>query len=398
MPPSGSDDTTRSDFTLPRVVAVMGTRPEAIKLAPVVAELQRDAALEPRLVVTAQHRDLLDQVLGPFGLRPDVDLDLMQRGQSLALLTSRAVAALDQTLREERPDIVVVQGDTTTAMTAALSAFYLGIPVAHVEAGLRSGDIRNPFPEEVNRRIITQVADLHFAPTERNREILIREGVPPDSIVVTGNPGIDSLLSMAKSGAGEEDLAQAAPRLPDAALREVLVTLHRRESVGGPLEEICRAIARLAREIPDIRFLIPMHPNPAVRETIRRELADVEAVDLVAPLDYAAFVAAMNRSTLILTDSGGVQEEAPSLSVPVLVLRDTTERPEVIEAGAARLVGRDPEVIHAAAFELLTNEASRRAMMGKTNPYGDGTASHRIREGLTLFLEAATGALPGGAR
>jgi UDP-N-acetylglucosamine 2-epimerase (non-hydrolysing) len=376
----------------------MGTRPEAIKLAPVVAELQRDATLEPRLVVTAQHRDLLDQVLAPFGLLPDVDLNLMRKGQSLALLTSRAVATLDQTLREENPDIVVVQGDTTTAMTAALSAFYLGIPVAHVEAGLRSGDIRNPFPEEVNRRIITQVADLHFAPTEENREILIREGVPADSIVVTGNPGIDALLSMANSNAGKEDLIRAVPRLRDATLRQVLVTLHRRESVGDPLKQICRSIARLAEDIPDIRFLIPMHPNPVVRETIRGELAGIEAVDLVEPLDYAAFVAAMNHSTLILTDSGGVQEEAPSLSVPVLVLRDATERPEVVEVGAARLVGRDPEVIHAVSHELLTDESSRRAMMGKTNPYGDGTAAARIREGLTRFLGAANGIRPRAAR
>ena len=283
---------------------------------------------------------------------------------------------------------MVVQGDTTTAMSAALAAFYLGIPVAHVEAGLRSGDIRNPFPEEVNRRIITQVATIHFAPTRQNREALLGEGIAADSVIVTGNPGIDALLTVAAAGAGDIRLEAAVPDLEDRTLRQVLVTLHRRESHGTPLRSICEMIARLAREVPSARFLLPMHPNPAVRATIEETLAGVQGVYLTEPLDYATFVSAMNRSTLILTDSGGVQEEAPSLGVPVLVLRDATERPEVIEVGAARLVGRDPDRVYAIAHELLTHEEARLAMTGKTNPYGDGRASIRIRDALQQFIES----------
>ena len=372
----------------PRVVAVMGTRPEAIKLAPVLAAFRDSGVVDARLVVTAQHRDLLDQVLRHFDLAPDVDLDLMRKNQRLALLTSRAVAALDETLREENPAIVVVQGDTTTAMTAALAAFFLGIPVAHVEAGLRSGDIRNPFPEEVNRRIITQVATIHFAPTAGNRDILVREGVAADSVHVTGNTGIDALLSVAESGYGEEALKAAIPGSSDDTFRQVLVTLHRRESLGTPLRQICGVIARLAAEVPDIRVVLPMHPNPAVRATIKEILSRVPGVLLTEPLDYSTFVAAMNRSTLILTDSGGVQEEAPSLGVPVLVLRDATERPEVIEAGAAMLVGRDPDRVYSVAHELLTDEEARVAMTGKANPYGDGRASIRICRAIHEFLDA----------
>lgn len=365
----------------------MGTRPEAIKLAPVVRELRRSSRLDVRVLATAQHRDLLDQVLRHFDLVPDVDLDLMQPGQTLSALTARAVTALDATLSQLAPDMVIVQGDTTTAMTGALAAFYRDIPVLHVEAGLRSGDIRNPFPEEVNRRIISQLAAVHCAPTERNKDLLLAEGVDAERIQVTGNPGLDAVLVVAESGAGEEELLRLVPAVSDPRVRLVLVTMHRRESFGEPLEQLCRAIARIASEMPDLVFLLPMHPNPNVRGTIQSTLAGIEAMHLTEPLPYAPFVAAMRRADLILSDSGGVQEEAPSLNTPVLVLRDTTERPEVVEVGAAKLVGRDPDVVYAAARQLLTDEASRLAMTGKPNPYGDGRASVRIRKAVSRFLE-----------
>lgn len=370
----------------PRIVTIVGTRPEAIKLAPVVRELRRSGRTVVRLLATAQHRDLLDQVLRHFNLIPDVDLDLMRPGQTLSGLTARAVTALDATLRKEAPALVVVQGDTTTAMTGALAAFYLDIPVAHVEAGLRSGDVRNPFPEEVNRRIISQLADLHFAPTESNRDVLLGEGFDDTRIAVTGNPGIDAVLSVAESGVGDDELRRIIPELAEPGRRLVLVTMHRRESFGEPLEQLCGTVARLAREIPDLVFLLPMHPNPNVRGIIKSQLGNLPAVHLTEPLSYAPFVAAMKYAALIMSDSGGVQEEAPSLNTPVLVLRDATERPEVIEVGAALLVGRDPDAVYAAATRLLTDEHARLAMTGKRNPYGDGRASIRIREAIEAFL------------
>lgn len=369
-----------------RIVTIMGTRPEAIKLAPVVRELRRDSRLDVRILATAQHRELLDQVLRHFDLVPDVDLDLMRPGQTLPELTSRAVTALDSALRAEHPAMVIVQGDTTTAMTGALSAFYLGIPVTHIEAGLRSGDIRNPFPEEVNRRIISQLAALHCAPTDGNRALLVAEGVDPACIHVTGNPGLDAVLAVAESGAGEEELCRTVPELGDPERRLVLVTMHRRESFGRPLEQLCATIKRLASEVHDLVFLLPMHPNPSVRATIQARLGELAGVHLTEPLSYAPFVAAMRRATLIMSDSGGVQEEAPSLNTPVLVLRDATERPEVVEVGAAKLVGRVPEAVYAAASLLLTDEKARIAMTGKQNPYGDGRASLRIREAVAAFL------------
>lgn len=385
--PRDADAPSRAGVPPPsRVVAIMGTRPEAIKLSPVLREMRRSVTLAPRLVVTAQHRDLLDQVLGHFDLVPDVDLDLMRPGQTLSDLTARALAALTDTLRMEAPALVVVQGDTTTAMTGALAAFYLDIPVAHVEAGLRSGDIRNPFPEEVNRKIISQLAALHLAPTDRNRDQLLAEGVPAGHVVVTGNPGIDAVLAVAEAGHGRPELLSIAAELENPDRRLVLVTLHRRESFGEPMEKICGALLRLGREIPGLAFLLPMHPNPAVRGTIRALLGEEPGFHLTEPLSYAPFVAAMQRATLILSDSGGVQEEAPSLNTPVLVLRDATERPEVVSVGAARLVGRDPDAVHALATHLLTDEAARLEMTGKRNPYGDGDASVRIRRAIEDFL------------
>lgn len=371
----------------PAVAAVVGTRPEAIKLAPVVRELQRSPVVLARLVATAQHRDLMDDVLRHFDLVPDVDLDLMVEGQTLADLTSRAVMALDGVFASDPPSAVVVQGDTTTAMTGAMAAFYRELPVVHVEAGLRSGDIQNPFPEEVNRRIISQLADLHCAPTEANRSNLLAEGVPDERIVVTGNPGIDAVLAVAESAVGEAELDRLAPETAAGGKRLVLVTLHRRESFGGPMEGIARAIVRLAEEVDDTVFLLPLHPNPRVRSTVGAILGSAERVHLVEPMSYAPFVSAMKRATLILSDSGGVQEEAPSLDSPVLVLRDATERPEVVEVGAARLIGRDPDVVYAAAMELLTNEEARLSMTGRPNPYGDGQASVRIREAIESRLQ-----------
>lgn len=371
-----------------KIVTIVGTRPEAIKLAPVVRELRRSEWLDVRLVATAQHRDLLDQVLQHFDLIPDVDLDLMRPGQTLPALTARAISSLDEALESARPAMVVVQGDTTTAMAGALAAFYRETPVAHVEAGLRSGDLRNPFPEELNRRVISQLAALHFAPTEDNRAVLLSEGVKRDAIRVTGNPGIDALLSVAESGAGDEELLRLVPGLEDDDRRLVLVTLHRRESFGTPLALLCRMIVRLACEFPDISFLLPMHPNPAVRDTIHPLLNPVPTIHLVHPLPYAPFVSAMRRASLILSDSGGVQEEAPSLDTPVLVLRDVTERLEVVRVGAARLVGRDPDTVHDVAARLLTDEKARLEMTGKKNPFGDGQASLRIREAIEAYFGA----------
>lgn len=370
----------------PRIVVVMGTRPEAIKLSPVIRELRRTDRFEVRVLATGQHRELLDQVLRHFDLVPDVDLDLMQPGQTLPGLTARSITALDVALRAESPALVIVQGDTTTAMIGALAAFYLAIPIVHVEAGLRSGDIRNPFPEEVNRRIISQLAALHCAPTVRNRQQLIDEGVAADSICVTGNPGLDAVLAVAEAGAGDLELRRLVPEISDPERRLVLVTMHRRESFGEPLERLCATIVRIAVDIPGLVFLLPMHPNPRVRDVIRERLGPVEGVRLTEPLPYAPFVAAMRHATLILSDSGGVQEEAPSLDTPVLVLRDATERPEVIEVGAALLVGRDPDTVHRAAVRLLSDEPARLAMTGRPNPYGDGHASERIREAIESFL------------
>lgn len=367
------------------MTTIVGTRPEAIKLSPVVRELRTSPRLDARLVATAQHRELLDQVLHHFGLTPDVDLDLMRRNQTLSELTARAVAGLSDVLRNEPPAMVLVQGDTTTAMAGALAAFYEGIPVGHVEAGLRSGDMRDPFPEEVNRRIISQLASLHFAPTESNRKLLLEEGISPASVLVTGNPGIDAVLAIDR--VGERELMGLVPEIGEQNRRLVLVTLHRRESFGEPLARLCETIARLAEAIPDVVFLLPMHPNPRVRDVVTSVLGRVAGIRLTEPLSYAPFVSAMRHAVLILSDSGGVQEEAPSLGTPVLVLRDTTERPEVVAIGAALLVGKDPDVVYAEATRLLTNESDRLAMTGKRNPYGDGRASIRIRKAVESFLE-----------
>lgn len=362
-----------------RVLVVVGTRPEAVKLAPIVLALRQAAWADVRVVATAQHRQLLDEQLAVFGIRPDLDLDLMQPGQTLALLTSRLLAALDPVLADERPDMVLAQGDTTTVMATAMACFYRHIPFAHVEAGLRTGDLQNPFPEEWNRLVVGRIASLHFAPTAGAQQNLLREGTAADRVLVTGNTVIDALLWMAAR-------VDASAHAPPAGKHLLLVTAHRRENFGAPFEAICDALRRLA-DRPDVQLLVPVHPNPNVHDVAMRRLGDHPSIRLVPPVDYPTMVAAMQASRLILTDSGGVQEEAPALGKPVLVLRTTTERPEGVAAGAAKLVGTDPERIVAEATRLLDDPAAYAAMARVENPYGDGRAAPRIVEALRAFLQ-----------
>ena len=341
-----------------QLALIFGTRPEAIKLCPLVLELRKHPEFGVRVCVTAQHRQMLDQVLEVFGVTPDADLNLMAPNQSLPELTARAVTAVFAWLERERPDLVIVQGDTTTTFAAALAAYYLKIPVAHVEAGLRTGDRYAPFPEEINRRLTTHLAELHFAPTAAARDHLLREGVPAEKIHVTGNTVIDALLWV------REKVRREPPELP-AGLAEaiegkrvILVTGHRRESFGAPFAAICRAVSDIVARFPDVAAVYPVHLNPNVQEPVRRILGGLERVLLLPPLDYAPFVWLMDRASLILTDSGGVQEEAPSLGKPVLVMRETTERPEGIAAGCAELVGVSRAGIAAAAARWLSGAAA----------------------------------------
>jgi UDP-N-acetylglucosamine 2-epimerase (non-hydrolysing) len=349
-------------------MVIAGTRPEAIKMAPVVKRLRRDPArFDVELCATAQHRELLDQVLRLFDLKADVDLDVMRAGQSPSEVAARVFAAFDPVLAERRPDWVLVQGDTTTAMAAAIAAFHRGARIGHVEAGLRTGDLRNPFPEEMNRRVTDVVSDAFFAPTARAVAALRAEGTEAHKIFLTGNTIVDALLEI------EERLGPAAEE------NMVLITTHRRESFGEPLTRIVRAIARLARAFPATRFVHVVHPNPQVRSAVERNRG-LGNVELVEPQDYDAFIDLLRRARLILTDSGGVQEEAPTFGKPLLVLREKTERPEGIEAGVALLVGTDADVIFSEAARLLTDEGSRRAMSARVNPYGDGHAADRIAD------------------
>lgn len=371
-----------------KVLSVFGTRPEAIKMAPVVRELARYPELvESRVCVTAQHRELLDQVLRTFRIRPDYDLGIMAPDQGLSEVAARVLGGLDGVLAEFGPDWVVVQGDTTTTLAGALAGFHRGARVAHVEAGLRTPDRRLPFPEEMNRRLVATLADFHFAPTEAARRHLLAEGVDDGAIAVTGNTSIDALLCVAGRGAPADPLAADQRRL-------VLVTAHRRESFGAPLRAVCDAIRRLARARADIRFVYPVHPNPDVVGPVHRALGDLANVSLTEPLEYVALVHLLQRSYLVLTDSGGLQEEAPSLGKPVLVLRDVTERPEAVEAGTARLVGTEPDVICAWVERLLDDPVTYAAMARAVNPYGDGQAALRI---VRRLLRASGIEVPGPA-
>jgi UDP-N-acetylglucosamine 2-epimerase (non-hydrolysing) len=364
-----------------KVLTIVGTRPEAIKLAPVIKELTRRPSEFLSIVcATGQHREMLDQVLRVFRIVPDHDLNLMSPGQSLAQITARAIEALNPVMARERPDVVLVQGDTTTAFCGALVAYYHKRKVGHVEAGLRTGDKFAPFPEEINRRLVSPMTDYHFAPTEHARAALLAEGVPASSVFVTGNTVIDALLWV------REQVSQELPVLPDglaAALdgrQTVLVTGHRRESFGEGFENICCAIREVADASPDVLFVYPVHLNPSVREPVNRILGGHDRIRLIEPLGYMSFVWLMDRATVVLTDSGGVQEEAPSLGKPVLVMRETTERPEGIAAGNARLVGVKRKDILSGLLQLLRNSTERAAMTTVRNPYGDGKAAARIAD------------------
>lgn len=360
-------------------MVVFGTRPEAIKMAPLVAELRRRGeAVRPIVCVTAQHRDMLDQVLGVFGIEPDHDLDLMRPGQALPDVTARVLQETTRVLQEERPDVVLVQGDTTTAMATAMAAFYERIPVGHVEAGLRTANRYYPFPEEINRRLISEIASLHFAPTGTALAALHASGVPTEEAFLTGNTVVDALYHIIAGGSAPE------VRFPGPGRRLVLVTAHRRENFGEPLRAICRAVRRLSGTVPGLDIVYPVHPNPNVAAVAREELEGVEGIHLIPPLDYLEFVHLLNRSSIVLTDSGGVQEEAPALGKPVLVLRNETERPEGVAAGVAELVGPNEEVILRRSVHLLTDPAEYARMSQARSLYGDGTASRQIA---TIILE-----------
>jgi UDP-N-acetylglucosamine 2-epimerase len=361
-----------------KVMVVIGTRPETIKLVPVVLELERQGAhFETQICVTGQHREMLDQMLRVFGLRPDHDLGVMKAGQSLAEVTAACLTGLDRVLRHERPDLVLVQGDTTTTLAASLAAYYNHIPVGHIEAGLRTGKKYDPFPEEVNRRLTTHISDFHFAPTEGARNNLLLEGVSPENISVTGNTVIDALLLTQVRLTEEPSLAVDALG-PTEGLRIILVTAHRRESFGPPFRHICEAVRAVAERRRDVLVVYPVHLNPNVQAPVREILDGVPNVRLLAPLDYVSFVACMQRAYILLTDSGGIQEEGPSLGKPVLVMREVSERPEAIAAGTACLTGTDPDRIVRAVSSLLDDPACYKRMTSHPNPYGDGHAAERI--------------------
>jgi UDP-N-acetylglucosamine 2-epimerase (non-hydrolysing) len=370
-----------------RILSVFGTRPEAIKMAPVVRVLANAPDVDARVCVTAQHREMLDQVLALFEIKPDYDLDIMQPGQSLHTMTSGILQGLKPVLEDFKPDLVLVHGDTTTTLATSLAAYYQQIAVGHVEAGLRTGNIYSPWPEEINRKVTGAIARFHFAPTERARQNLLAENVADDHVFVTGNTVIDALLDVVPRL--ENDPARASHWDKDFGLdpdkRLILVTGHRRESFGDGFRRICDALARIA-ERPDVQIVYPVHLNPQVKGPVEARLGDFENVRLIPPQDYLPFVYLMNKAEIILTDSGGVQEEAPSLGTPVLVLRDTTERPEAVEAGTVRLVGTDAELIATETFRLLDDRIAYDAMSFSHNPYGDGKASARILDAIRTNL------------
>ncbi len=372
-----------------KISIIFGTRPEAIKLAPLILALKNHPSFQVEVCVTAQHRHMLDQVLEIFEIVPDADLDLMKPNQTLASLTSDAIRALDTYLLQSKPDMVLVQGDTTTVFAAALASFYHRIPVGHVEAGLRTGNKYSPFPEEANRVITSRLAELHFAPTKLSQSNLLAEGIDGKNIHVTGNTVIDALFMVRDKFS---NVVPEIPGLPEKILhgngseKIVLITGHRRENFGGGFLNICRGIARLADRFPEMSFVYPVHLNPNVQSPVYSILSGRENIHLIAPLSYVPFVALMHRATVILTDSGGVQEEAPSLGKPVLVMRENTERPEAVTAGTVRMVGTDEDLIVSATAELLEDQASYDRMAKAVNPYGDGKASDRIVQALSHYF------------
>ena len=360
-----------------KVMTVFGTRPEAIKMAPIVLELKKHPdTIIPVVAVTAQHREMLDQVLNLFQIKPDYDLDIMAQGQTLFDITTKAMLGLDKVLNTEKPDIVLVHGDTTTTFAGALAAYYHQTDVGHVEAGLRTHNKYSPFPEEMNRKLTGCIADLDFAPTETSENNLLAEAVPDERIFVTGNTVIDALHHTVRDDFKFDDERLQAIDFDNK--RIILVTTHRRENLGEPMRHIYKALRQLTEEFADVEVVFPVHKNPKVREVVNEELGDLPKVHLIDPLDYEPFANLMHRAHLILTDSGGVQEEAPALGKPVLVLRDTTERPEAVAAGTVKLIGTDRDRVYSEAKELLTNEAEYARMAESVNPYGDGKASARI--------------------
>lgn len=364
-----------------KVMCVFGTRPEAIKMAPLVKELKRREEIDCTLCVTAQHREMLDQVLRAFDLIPDHDLNIMKQGQSLADVTTRALLGLQEVMRQERVDIVLVHGDTTTTFAGALAAFYEQIAVGHVEAGLRTWHKYSPYPEEMNRQMVGVLADLHFAPTKQSAQNLLREGKRPETVVITGNTAIDAMATTIKKDYTHPQLEWAK------GSRLILLTAHRRENLGEPMRQIFQGIKRIIEEFDDVKVLYPIHKNPLVREIANEVFAGMERVRLIEPLEVLDFHNFQNQATLILTDSGGIQEEAPSLGKPVLVLRDTTERPEGIAAGTLKLVGTEEETIYQETKKLLCDAQAYAAMRHASNPYGDGHASERIADAIISWFD-----------
>ena len=374
-----------------KVMTVFGTRPEAIKMAPVVLELQKHAdRIQTIVAVTAQHRQMLDQVLDLFQITPDYDLDIMSQGQTLYDITTKSLMGLKDVLAKEKPDLVLVHGDTTTTFAGALASYYQQVPVGHVEAGLRTGDIYSPFPEEMNRKLTGAIAAIHFAPTATAKANLLKENVNPSHIYVTGNTVIDALMTTV---AGDYDFGDDLKNVDFQNHRVILLTTHRRENLGEPMRHIYKALRRIIEEIPDTEIVFPVHRNPLVRKVVEEELAGVDRIHLIDPMEYEPFANLMSLSSLVLTDSGGIQEEAPSLGKPVLVLRNTTERPEAVEAGTVRLIGTDKDVVYAETKRLLTDQAAYDAMSNAVNPYGDGKASQRIVQAI-LHAFAGEEAVP----
>jgi UDP-N-acetylglucosamine 2-epimerase (non-hydrolysing) len=368
-----------------KVMTVFGTRPEAIKMAPLVNLLMRDKQIETIVCVTAQHREMLDQVLELFGIRPQYDLDIMKDRQTLTDITVRALKGLENVVEAERPDMLLVHGDTTTTFVAALAGFYHKTAVGHVEAGLRTYDKYSPYPEEMNRKLTAGLADLHFAPTAQARVNLIEEGIDPQKIVITGNTVIDALLETVK-----KDYAFRLPPLSSIDFqncRVLLLTCHRRENLGRPMEEIFSAVRDIAEAFDDVQVIFPVHKNPAVRSIASGILGNAKRIHMVEPMDYLPFASLMSKSHIILTDSGGIQEEAPALGKPVLVLREVTERPEAVEAGTVKLAGVSRDAIFQMASELLQDQHAYRAMAEAVNPYGDGKASERILEAIKYYTD-----------
>ena len=364
------------DFKSKKILFIFGTRPEAIKMAPVIKSFQKESCFETRICITAQHREMLDQVLHFFELQPDYDLDLMQKNQDLTTLTSRALVALKVPFEDFKPDLVLVHGDTTTTMTASLAAFYAGIKVGHVEAGLRTFNLQSPFPEELNRQFTSKIADFHFAPTQQAQANLVAENIIEEGIVITGNTVIDALQETVLKI--EKLKPSFAAGIPFKSKKIILVTGHRRENFGDGMQRVCNVLKEIALAREEVHFVYPVHLNPNVQTVVEKTLGRVSNISLIAPLEYPDFVWLLNESYFIITDSGGVQEEAPSLGKPVIVTRDTTERPEAVNAGTVKLVGTNAEQLKTEVLELIDNVEAYKKMSSAHNPYGDGKAAQRI--------------------